>query len=133
MGCAAFRARHARDSAARGEAVDGAGQGKGRRGRRRRGRSTPHIRHRLRAPRKHPVPHIRPTHLIDHPPPLIAAVYAQYGHTPLHLAAQYSSSVEVVQALLAAYPEAASARNYVRPPPCRVDKRPLAVIIGHHM
>jgi hypothetical protein len=45
----------------------GRGQGKGRRGRRRRGRTTPHLRHRSRAPRKHPVPHIRSTHLIAHP------------------------------------------------------------------
>jgi hypothetical protein len=45
----------------------GRGQGKGRRGRRRRGRTTPHIRHRSRAPRKHPIPHIRPTHLVAHP------------------------------------------------------------------
>ena len=44
----------------------GRGQGKGRRGRRRRGRTTPHIRHRSRAPRKHPVPHIRPTHVAAH-------------------------------------------------------------------
>jgi hypothetical protein len=97
----------------------GRGQGKGRRGRRRRGRTTPHIRHRSRAPRKHPVPHIRPTHLVAHPPPLIAAVFhAQHGCLPLHFAACYSSSVAVVQALLAAYPEAAMARaNVCRPSP----------------
>jgi hypothetical protein len=45
----------------------GRGQGKGRRGRRRRGRTTPHIRHRSRAPRKHPVPHICSTHVVAHP------------------------------------------------------------------
>ena len=48
---------------------------------------------------------------------LIAAVFhAQYGQTPLHEAAQCSSSVAVVQALLAANPEAAMARNHVRRP-----------------
>jgi hypothetical protein len=50
-----------------GEAIDGAGQGKGRRGRRRRGRTTPHIRHRSRAPRKHPIHHICSIHLVAHP------------------------------------------------------------------
>ena len=92
----------------------GRGQGKGRRGRRRRGRTTPHIRHRSRAPRKHPVPHIRRTHLVAHPPSVLAAVFhAQDGNTPLHWAAAYSSSVAVVQALLAAYPEAASATTHI--------------------
>ncbi len=67
---------------------------------------------------KHPVPHIRPTHVIAHPLPLIAAVFhAQAGNTPLYLAAGNSSSVAVVQALLAAYPEAAMATNNVRRPP----------------
>ena len=71
---------------------------------------------------KHPVPHICSTHLIAHPPPLIAAVFhAQFGSTPLHVAAAGNSSVAVVQALLAAYPEAASATDKVR---CRVDERP---------
>jgi hypothetical protein len=66
---------------------------------------------------KHPVPHIRPTHLIAHPPSLLAAVFhAQAGELPLHRAAAYSSSVAVVQALLAAYPEAASATTKVRRP-----------------
>jgi hypothetical protein len=66
---------------------------------------------------EHPVPHIRPTHLIAHPPPLIAALFhAQWRRLPLHLAAWDSSSVAVVQALLAAYPEAASATAEVRPP-----------------
>jgi hypothetical protein len=95
----------------------GRGQGKGRRGRRRRGRTTPHIRHRSRAPRKHPVPHIRSTHLVAHPPPLIAAVFhAQLGWLPLHVAAGCSTSVAVVQALLAANPEADSATAIVRRP-----------------
>jgi hypothetical protein len=70
---------------------------------------------------KHPVPHMCPTHLIAHPPPLIAAVFhAQHGqgwYTPLHCAAHKSSSVAVVQALLAAYPQAAKALNMVRRPP----------------
>jgi hypothetical protein len=66
---------------------------------------------------KHPVPLIRPTHVIAHSPSVLAAVFhAQYGKTPLHYAAASSSSVAVVQALLAAYPEAASARNNVRRP-----------------
>jgi hypothetical protein len=95
----------------------GRGQGKGRRGRRRRGRTTPHIRHRSRAPRKHPVPHICSTHLAAHPPCLLAAVFhAQAGLLPLHYAAANSSSVAVVQALIAAYPEAATARDNVRRP-----------------
>jgi hypothetical protein len=102
----------------------GRGQGKGRRGRRRRGRTTPHIRHRSRAPRKHPVPHIRPTHLIAHPPLIAAVFHAQDGLTPLHMAALNSSSVVVVQALIAAYPAAAMARAVRRPSPCRVDERP---------
>jgi hypothetical protein len=95
----------------------GRGQGKGRRGRRRRGRTTPHIRHRSRAPRKHPVPHIRPTHVAAHH--LAAVFHAQDGWTPLHYAAFFSSSVAVVQALLAAYPEAAMAteRHVRRPSP----------------
>jgi hypothetical protein len=109
----------------------GRGQGKGRRGRRRRGRTTPHIRHRSRAPRKHPVPHIC-SHVIAHPLPLIAAAYhaqdgwlplhfaavfhAQGRQLPLHVAALYSSSVAVVQALIAAYPEAATAMDGVRRP-----------------
>jgi ankyrin repeat protein len=42
--------------------------------------------------------------------------HAQAGRTPLHYAAEYSSSVAVVQALLAAYPEAAKARSNVRRP-----------------
>jgi ankyrin repeat protein len=95
----------------------GRGQGKGRRGRRRRGRTTPHIRHRSRAPRKHPVPHIRPTHVVAHPPLIAAVFHAQTGWTPLHFAAACSSSVAVVQALLAANPEAASATDNVRRPP----------------
>jgi len=94
----------------------GRGQGKGRRGRRRRGRTTPHIRHRSRAPRKHPVPHIRSTHVITHPPLIAAVFHAQDGNTPLHVAAYNSSSVAVVQALLAAYPEAAKATDKVRRP-----------------
>jgi hypothetical protein len=96
--------------------LTGRGQGKGRRGRRRRGRTTPHIRHRSRAPRKHPVPHICPTHVIPHPPLIAAVFHAQDGWTPLHCAAHNSSSVAVVQALLAANPEAASARTWVRRP-----------------
>ena len=80
----------------------------------------------LRSASKHPVPHIRSSHLVAHPPPLIAAVFhAQNGRMPLSVAACHSSSVAVVQALLAAYPEAASATTNVRrPPPCRVDERP---------
>jgi hypothetical protein len=73
----------------------------------------------LRSASKHPVPHICPTHLIAHPPSILAAVFhAQDGSTPLHLAAENSSSVAVavVQALLAANPEAASATNKVRRP-----------------
>jgi hypothetical protein len=57
------------------------------------------------------------------PSPLLAAVFhaqfgwfGQGGWTPLHYAAQCSSSVAVVQALLAAYPEAAMARDMVRRP-----------------
>ena len=47
---------------------------------------------------------------------LIAAVFhAQYGLLPLHEAAAHSSSV-AVQALLAVYPEAATARDKVRRP-----------------
>jgi hypothetical protein len=70
----------------------------------------------LRSASKHPVPHICSTHLIAHPPPLIAAVFhAQWG-LPLHVAAYGSSSVAVVQVLLAAYPEAAKATNHVRRP-----------------
>jgi len=66
---------------------------------------------------KPPVPHICSTHLVAHPPSLIAAVFhAQTGDTPLNVAAVYSSSVAVVQALLAANPEAATARNNVRRP-----------------
>jgi len=94
----------------------GRGQGKGRRGRRRRGRTTPHLRHRSRAPRKHPIPHICPTHVVAHPPLIAAVFHAQLERLPLHLAALYSSSVAVVQALLAAYPEAAIARDIVRRP-----------------
>ena len=73
----------------------------------------------LRSASKHPVPHIRPTHLIAHPSPLIAAAFhAQYGWTPLHRAAGFNSSLAVVQALLKAYPEAAKATtNVCRPSP----------------
>jgi hypothetical protein len=101
-----------------GEAIDGAGgQGKGRRGRRRRGRTTPHIRHRSRAPRKHPVPHICSHPRRRSPPSVLAAVFhAQNGTTPLRCAAANSSSVAVVQALLAAYPEAAMETDGVRRP-----------------
>ena len=42
--------------------------------------------------------------------------HAQDGQTPLHWAAQNNSSVAVVQALLAAYPEAAKATDSVRRP-----------------
>ena len=43
--------------------------------------------------------------------------HAQYGgNTPLHYAAANNSSVAVVQALLAAYPEAAMATTPVRRP-----------------
>jgi ankyrin repeat protein len=114
----------------------GRGQGKGRRGRRRRGRTTPHIRHRSRAPRKHPVLHICSSRLVAHPPPLLAAVFhAQSGATPLHWAAVCSSSVAVVQALLAAYPEAAMATDNVRRPSplaawMRGPERSSEVIIG---
>ena len=86
-------------------------------------------------PPKHPVPHIRPTHVVAHQARLVAAAnHAQYGHTPLHRATMYDSSVAVVQALLAANPEAASATDDVRrpPSPCRVHKRPSAVIRGPH-
>jgi hypothetical protein len=66
---------------------------------------------------KHPVPLIRPAHVIAHPPSVLAAVFhAQDGFMPLHYAAACSSSVAVVQALLAAYPEAASATTKVRRP-----------------
>jgi hypothetical protein len=47
---------------------------------------------------------------------LAAVFHAQDGRLPLHCAAANSSSVAVVQALLAAYPEAASARDNVRRP-----------------
>ena len=95
----------------------GRGQGKGRRGRRRRGRTTPHLRHRSRAPRKHPVPHICSHPPRRSPPSVLAAVFhAQDGCLPLHKAAACSSSVAVVQALLAASPEAATATDKVRRP-----------------
>ena len=42
--------------------------------------------------------------------------HAQDGWTPLHCAARNNSSVAVVQALLAAYPEAATATMNVRIP-----------------
>ncbi len=86
---------------------------------------------------KHPVPHIRPIHLIAHPPSLLAAVFhAQWGNTPLHYAANHSSSVAVVQALLAANPEAATARDNVRRPSplaawMRGPERSSEVIIGN--
>ena len=67
------------------------------------------------------------------PTPLLAAAYhVQAGQTPLHCAAQCSSSVAVVRALLAAYPEAATATDNVRRhhPCCRVHQRPSAVIRG---
>ena len=60
-----------------------------------------------------------PSHLLHprHPPPLLAAVFhAQTERTPLHVAAWNSSSVAVVQALLAANPEAAMATTNVRRP-----------------
>jgi hypothetical protein len=115
--CAAFRTRRSGQRRPVAKRSTGRGQGKGRRGRRRRGRTTPHLRHRSRAPRKHPVPHIRPSHLIAHPPSVLAAVFhAQRGFTPLHMAAANSSSVAVVQALLAANPEAATATSNVRRP-----------------
>ena len=66
----------------------------------------------------HP-PHPSPT------PLLAAACHVQGGNTPLHWAAAYSSSVAVVQALLAAYPEAATATDEVRRP------HPAACIRGH--
>ena len=116
MRCAAFRTRRSGQRRPVAKRSTGRGQGKGRRGRRRRGRTTPHIRHRSRAPRKHPVPHICPTHVIPHPPLIAAVFHAQDGWTPLHCAAHNSSSVAVVQALLAAYPEAATARDNVRRP-----------------
>ena len=76
---------------------------------------------------KHPVPHFRPTHVISHPPPLIAAVYhAQNGRLPFHMAAWNSSSEAVVQALLQAYPEAAKATDKVRRP------SPLAACMRGH-
>jgi hypothetical protein len=112
MRCAAFRTRRSGQRRPVAKRSTGRGQGKGRRGRRRRGRTTPHLRHRSRAPRKHPVPHI-----CSHPPSVLAAVFhAQDGQLPLHYAAANNSSVAVVQALLAAYPEAATARNTVRRP-----------------
>ena len=80
--CAAFSTRSGQRRPVAKRST-GRGQGKGCRGRRRRGRTTPHIRHRSLAPRKHPFPHICPTHRIAHPPPLIAAVFhAQCGSTP---------------------------------------------------
>ena len=63
-----------------------------------------------------------------HPSPTLhiaAACHVQLGHTPLHYAAQNSSSVAVVQALIAAYPEAATATDEVRRP------HPAACIRGH--
>ena len=126
MGCAAFRTRSGQRRPVAKRST-GRGQGKGRRGRRRRGRTTPHIRHRSRAPHKHPVPHFRPTHVIAHPPPLLAAVYhAQNGRLPFHMAAWNSSSEAVVQALLQAYPEAAKATDKVRRP------SPLAACMRGH-
>jgi hypothetical protein len=62
--------------------------------------------------------------------------HAQAGELPLHRAAAYSSSVAVVQALLAAYPEAASATTKVRRPSplaawMRGPERSSEVIIGN--
>ena len=55
-----------------------------------------------------------PTSSLTPPPLLDAAYHAQYRRLPLHWAAQNSSSVAVVQALLAANPEAAMATDNVR-------------------
>jgi hypothetical protein len=91
----------------------------------------------LRRASKHPVPHICRTHLVAHPPSVLAAVFhAQFGGTPLHYAASNSSSVAVVQALLAANPEAASVTNDVRRPSplaawMRGPERSSEVIIGN--
>jgi ankyrin repeat protein len=62
--------------------------------------------------------------------------HAQHGETPLHKAASNSSSVAMVQALLAAYPEAATATNEVRRPSplaawMRGPERSSEVIIGN--
>ena len=57
-----------------GEAIDGAGAGEGPQGEAA-ARPYEHIRHRSRAPRKHPVPHICPTNLVAHSPHLIAGVF----------------------------------------------------------
>ena len=64
---------------------------------------------------------------LTHPPPALSlsrpparrVCPVQDGKTPLHLAAQSNTSEAVVQALLAAYPEAAKATDKVRRPgPC---------------
>ena len=59
--------------------------------------------------------------LVAQPPPARRECPVQLGNgeTPLHVAAAFSSSVAVVQALLVAYPEAVMATNKVRRPrPC---------------
>jgi len=122
-----------------GEAIDGAGAGEGPQGEAAaRPYDSAHSPS-LARPRKHPVPHICPTHLVAHPLPLIAAGYhAQDGWLPLHYAAMNSSSVAVVQALLAANPEAAKATTEVRRPSplaawMRGPQRSSEVIICNHV
>ena len=57
--------------------------------------------------------------LVAQPPPARRVCHVQDGWTPLHRAANYSSSVAVVQGLYAMYPEAVKATNKVRRPgPC---------------
>jgi hypothetical protein len=109
--CAAFRTRRARDSAARWRS-DRRGGGRGRAAG---GGGGAAVRLRTFAIARAPpastlsLTSAPPTSSLIH---LIAAVFhTQNGWTPLHLAAGNSSSVAVVQALLAAYPEAAKARD----------------------
>jgi hypothetical protein len=116
MGCAAFRTRRARDSAARWRSDRRGG------GRRKAagGGGGAAVRLRTFAIARAPpastlsLTSAAPTSSLIH---LFAAVFhAQLGWTPLHKAAIYSSSVAVVQALLATYPEAAMATDTVRRP-----------------
>jgi len=57
-----------------------------------------------------PLPHPPPALSLNRPPAR-RVCHVQLGRTPLHVAAQFNSSVSVVQALLAAYPDAVKATN----------------------
>jgi len=101
-----------------GEAVDGAGAGEGPQGgAAARPYDSAHSPSRARARVLAPFP-LTSAHPPQLPPtlPIAAACHVKLGHTPLHYAAQNSSSLAVVQALLAANPEAATAIDEVRRP-----------------